>query len=54
MKVRWANMEFYDDVPNFKWDDFKAEAFFDEEIFGWYGTLYIAVKTIDYNKRDES
>jgi len=51
MKVRWANQDYYHEVKNFEWEDFEAEAFFKDEIFGWWGTLYIAVKTKDYNER---
>jgi hypothetical protein len=44
MKVRFPNEDYYDEMPNFKMDEFEVRSEFDNEVFGWYDGIYIAVK----------
>jgi len=43
-QVRFPNESYPIEIKNFKWDEFKVEKEFDNEVFGWYNNVYIAVK----------
>lgn len=53
MKVRFPNESYYDNVPSFKWKDFKVEKIFDEVVFGWWHDTYIEISRHDYDIRTE-
>ncbi len=42
-KVRFPNMPTYDNVSNFKWEDFKVEKEIGNSLFGWYDDIYVEV-----------
>ena len=51
MKVRLnPNETYYDDAPNFKWEDFKVSSIFDDVVFGWWIDTYIEVSRKDYDE----
>ena len=43
VKVRFPNESTWTEVPNFDWGEFKLDKEFDDEIFGWYGGVYISI-----------
>jgi hypothetical protein len=43
VKVRFPNECFFDDME-INMDDFKPNTEFDDEVFGWYGDIYISIK----------
>tara|TARA_Y100000356_G_C11051116_1_gene178811 strand:+ start:179 stop:358 length:180 start_codon:yes stop_codon:yes gene_type:complete len=48
-KVRFPNESYYDDVFNFKWEDFRVNKIFSEEVFGWWGDIYVAIPRFEYD-----
>ena len=49
VRVRFPNESYYDTIPNFNWDEFKAVRYYPECVFGWYQDVYICVNTDDYD-----
>ena len=48
--VKFPNESFYDEVPNFKLDEFIPVQFFDYDVFGYYQDVYVNVMKEDYER----
>jgi hypothetical protein len=51
VSVRFPNDSFHSDIL-FNLDEFKPEKEFDDEIFGWYNSTYIALQKKSLNESD--
>jgi hypothetical protein len=40
--VRFPNEDYYHEM-NIDWSKFKVESEFTDEVFGWYGDIYISI-----------
>ena len=54
VRVRFPDESYYDIVFNFKWDEFRAEKYYYECVFGWYQDVYICVNKNDYDDSKNS
>lgn len=54
VRVRFPNESYYDVIHNFKWDDFRAEKYFYDCVFGWYQEVYVCVNKEDYEESKKS
>ena len=50
-RVRFPNESLHEEIPNFNWNEFIAMKIFDNEVFGWYGNIYVAINRQDYEKQ---
>jgi hypothetical protein len=50
VRVRFPNESYYDILDNFKWEDFRAEKFYYDCVFGWYQDVYVCVNKEDYEE----
>lgn len=50
VRVIFPNESYYDVIPNFNWDDFRAEKIFNECVFGWYQDVYVCINKDDYDE----
>lgn len=54
VRVRFPNESYYDIIPKFNWDEFRAEKYYYECVFGWYQDVYICVNKNDYDDSKKS
>jgi hypothetical protein len=54
VRVRFPNESYYDTIPNFNWEEFKAEKYFYDCVFGWYQEVYVCVNKDDYDDAKNS
>tara|TARA_R110000796_G_scaffold82592_1_gene181036 strand:- start:68738 stop:68944 length:207 start_codon:yes stop_codon:yes gene_type:complete len=54
VKVRFPNESFPIEIPNFKWEEFKTDKVFNNEVFGWWGDVYVGIAREDWNERYEN
>ena len=53
MEITFPNDSYPIDVPNFDWENFKAEKIFDECVFGWWGGVYIKITRAEYDNHTQ-
>ena len=51
-KVRFPNMETYDEIKNFEWSDFSLDKKIGDSYFGTYGDIYVEVIKDRPNPKD--
>jgi hypothetical protein len=49
--VRFPNTSYYEEVVNFDWDKFTPTNEFDDEVFGKYANMTIAIKKEKNNEQ---
>lgn len=54
VRVRFPNESYYDVIGNFDWDEFRAEKYYYECVFGWYQDVYVCVNRDDYDNSKDS
>jgi hypothetical protein len=54
VRVRFPNESYYDVISNFDWDEFRAEKYYYDCVFGWYQDVYVCVNRDDYDNSKDS
>jgi hypothetical protein len=53
VRVIFPYETYYDEIPNFNWDEFKPVKILGDCVFGWYQEVYVCVNKNDYEAKDD-